>query len=156
MALFYAGGPREIEHGKPASAFSRGDLLMFNSGSSISQCDNLFVAGGIIAGVALSMSTESVADKVPYIVAKPDTRFWVQAAPDVAGAAQRGNVSDLSIMATDGWELVSSTKSAIALVRSESSTDASIVQRDTESNDSWVIISIVSTTLGVGVGAGAT
>jgi hypothetical protein len=147
MALYYAGGPRYIQHAKPVSAFSGHDLLQYDSGSSLSYCDALFVAGGIVAGVALSSSTESVSDKVPYIVALPDTRFWITATAANAGAAQRGLVVDVSPASGD-WELGSSTNTAIAYVWSESSTDASIVQRDKESNDSWVIISFVSTSLG--------
>lgn len=152
MALFYAGGPMEIEHGKPASAFSKGDLLQFDSGSSLSFADARFAAGTIIAGVALSSSIESVADKVPYIVAKPETRFWITATAANAQAAMKSQVLDLGPASGD-WEVASSTNSKIVTVRSESSTDASIQQRDSESNDSWVIVSITSTLLGAGVGA---
>lgn len=153
MALYYAGGDCEIRHGKPASAFSKGDLIVFNSGSSLSYADVLFAAGTIIAGVALSSSTESYNDLVPYIVAKPETRFWISATAAAAQAAQRGTTSDLSAAGTANWQYGTSQNSAIALVRSESSTDPTIAQRDKESANSWVIISLVSTTLGVGAGA---
>ena len=156
MALYYAGGPLEIEHGKPASAFSRGDLLQFTtSSSSLSYADVLAAAGQIIAGVALSSSTESVSDKVPYIVAQPLTRFWITATPASAGSATRGYTSELSAHGSRDWQLgdINSSVTNNALVRSESSTDATIVQRDLESNLSWVIISLVSTTLGMGSGA---
>jgi hypothetical protein len=144
MALYYAGGPRYVQHSKPVSAFSRGDLLCFDSGSSTSYCDALFTAGVEVVGVALSSSTESVSDKVPYILAHPDTRFWITATAANAGAAQRGKTVDLTPASGD-WELaVSSTNSAIAYIWSESSTDATIQSRDSESNDSWVIVSIVS------------
>lgn len=152
MELYYAGGPRIVMHNKPASAFSRGDLLCYNSGSSLSFADTLFTAGIELAGVALSSSTESVSDKVPYIVAHPDTRFWVTATAANAGAAQRGKTVDL-LPASGDWELATaSTNSAIAYIWSESSTDATLQQRDTESADSWVIISIVSSPA-AGVGA---
>jgi hypothetical protein len=154
MALSYAGGPLEIEHGKPLSAFSKGDLLQF-SDSSLSYADVLQAAGSVIAGVALSSSTESVSDKVPYIVAQPLTRFWITATINSAGSATRGYTSELSAHGSGDWQLgdINSSLTNNALVRSESSTDATIAQRDKESNKSWVIISIVSTTLGVGSGA---
>ena len=151
--LHYAGGPLEIRNGKPASAFSKGDLLVFDSGSSLSYADVLFAAGSIIAGVALSSSTESRRDLVPYVVAKPETKFWIEATPAAAQAARVGVTSDLSADGTGNWQLGTSQNSAIALVRSESSEDASIQQRDSESDSSWVIVSLVSTTLGVGSGA---
>ena len=157
MALYYAGGPLEIRHAKPASAFSRGDLLDFSvSDSSLSYADVLAAAGQRTAGVALSSSTESVQDKVPYIVAQPLTRFWITATAASAGSATRGYTSELSAHGSGDWQLgdiAGSNTTANALVRSESSTDPTIVQKDKESSKSWVIISLVSTTLGVGAGA---
>jgi len=156
MALYYAGGPLEIRHGKPASAFSRGDLLDFTaSSSSLSYADVLAAAGQRTAGVALSSSTESVNDEVPYIVAQPLTRFWITATPASAGSATRGYTSELSAHGSGDWQLgdANSGLTLNALVRSESSTDPTIVQRDSESNKSWVIISLISTTLGMGSGA---
>ena len=155
--LTYAGGPLEIRHGKPASAFARGAILQFTSGSSLSHLDTLQTASCIIAGVALSSSTESVGSKVPYIVAQPLTRFWITATTAAANAAQRGTTSDVSVSAVasteSAFEYGTSGNSSMLLVRSESSTDASIVQRDKESANSWVIVSIVSTTLGSGAHA---
>jgi len=157
MALYYAGGPLEIRHAKPASAFSRGDLLDFSvSDSSLSYADVLAAAGQRTAGVALSSSTESVQDKVPYIVAQPLTRFWITATAASAGSATRGYTSELSAHGSADWQFgdQNSALTNNCLCRSESSTDPSIVQRDKESSKSWVIVSLVSTTLGMGAGAG--
>ncbi len=144
MALFYAGGTHIVNHAKPASAFSKGDLLELNSGSSLSYADQLHVAGQILAGVALSSSTESVQDKVPYLVAHPDTKFWITATAANAGAASRFVNYDITPASGDHELAAGSQLSSIALVWSTSSEDASIVKRDADSADSWVIISIVS------------
>lgn len=145
MALYYHSGPHIVEHGKPASAFSKGDLLEWNSSSSLSYADALF-AGSIIAGVALSCSTSSVDDKVPFLLPTPTTKFWTTATAANSQAVARFNIYDLSPASGD-WELGSSQNSSLAVVWSTSSEDATIVERDSESADSWVVISINSTPL---------
>ena len=84
MALTYAGGPLKIKNSRPKSAFSRGDVIMFDSASSLSFANPLGTAASEYAGVAISSSTESYRSKVPYIVAQPMTEFWVTIA---AGSA---------------------------------------------------------------------
>jgi len=143
MALYYHSGPHIVEHGKPKSAFSRGDLLEVDSASSLSYADALFAGANVFVGVALSSSTESVSDKVPYLIAHPDTRFWITSTAAVANAVSKFSVVDLTPVSGD-WELTNSGNTAMALVWSTSSEDADIVTRNTESADSWNVISIVS------------
>ena len=101
----------------------------------------------------MSSSTESVSDDVPYLVPLPTTKFWITATAANAQIASRGVAYDV-LPASGDWELASaSTITAIGLVFSTSSEDAAIQQRDTESADSWVVISIVSTPVSTAPGA---
>jgi len=71
----YAYGSRIIRAAIPASAFSEGDLLMYNSASSLSRIPATFASGVDIAGVALSASTASYQNKVSYLIPNFDTVF---------------------------------------------------------------------------------
>lgn len=148
MALYYHSGPHIIEHGKPKSAFSRGDLLEVDSASSLSYADALLAGGNYIVGVALSSSTESVDNRVPYLVAHPQTRFYVTATAAAANALSKFSVVDLAPASGD-WEVTNSANTSICVVWSTASEDADIVQRNTESADSWVVVSILSSVFNV-------
>ena len=86
FGLVPASGDIEILSAKPASAFSRGDLLMFTSASSLSGMNLLQPSTASIAGVALSASTESYRDEVSYAVAKPNTTFNISLATSLEGS----------------------------------------------------------------------
>lgn len=79
--LWYAHGPFRATEGIPASTFSKGDILMYTSASSLSRIPTSTasvgaLANGHVIGVAMAASTESYNNKVPYIVADRDTVFW--------------------------------------------------------------------------------
>lgn len=76
-----AEGPVYVREGKPASAFSRGDVLMLNSASSLSRIPPLFPAGAVIVGVALADSTKSINNKVTYAIPHSETVFWSTCTP---------------------------------------------------------------------------
>jgi hypothetical protein len=77
MAIRYARGPLVIMEARPASAFSRGDLVMFDSTSSLSAMNVLTpLAATKLAGVAMSASTASINGKVPYFIPQEDTVMW--------------------------------------------------------------------------------
>lgn len=89
----YAGGPYRETWGKPASAFSAGNVLEFNSSSSLSAA-NLTLANKYV-GVALTDSDKSDSQgRVPYVVILPNTRFWAKTAADVASTYTEGSSWD--------------------------------------------------------------
>lgn len=74
--LRYAFGPADIEEAIAASAFSKGDLLVYDSTSSLSRAPVATLGSIDIAGVALAPSLQSFRNQVPFIKAGPDTVFW--------------------------------------------------------------------------------
>lgn len=78
--FWFAGGKsHRIETSIPSSAFSKGDLLLFDSNSSLSRvpwASSPGLASGDILGVALSDSIDSINNQVSFLVPGPDTLFW--------------------------------------------------------------------------------
>lgn len=78
--LHYAEGTFEMRVGKPASAFSKGDLLVLNSSSSLSRIA-IIETGADIVGVAACSSLQSVDNLCTYLVPGFDTIFWSACTP---------------------------------------------------------------------------
>ena len=98
--LRYAKGDYDTREVKPSSAFSKGDVLMLTSVSSVSRINPYAISTtNFVAGVALSESIDSIADKVVVLVPKDDTEFWI---PVAAG-------STLTAGATSGLSFVVGT-----------------------------------------------
>lgn len=76
VSYAYGGDVPEILNARPGSAFSQGDPLVLDSSSSLSFMNILAPAGMEIIGVALSASTASYRNLVPYVLVKPETVFW--------------------------------------------------------------------------------
>lgn len=79
--LWYASGPCRESTGIPASAFSKGDILMYTSASSLSRIATSSqsvgaLANGTIVGIAKADSLESIDNQVPYIVLTQQTVLW--------------------------------------------------------------------------------
>lgn len=84
MAIWYAYGPYEMSEAKPASAFSKGDILMYTSASSLSGLPQVAQTTGDVAGIAACDSTQSVNGKVTFVKVTPETVFWSNATPGSA------------------------------------------------------------------------
>jgi len=79
--LTYARGPARFCEAIVGSTFSKGDILMLTSTSSVSRIPTSTASVGAlatatVAGVALADSTSSLNNKVPVIMVERDTIFW--------------------------------------------------------------------------------
>jgi hypothetical protein len=94
--FWYAGGDYTTEKAKAASAFSKGDLLMLDSSSSLSRIPSVATGtyGNDIVGVALSSSLQSIDGFIPYLVPQRDTEFWASFASNIAAAMLPGQECD--------------------------------------------------------------
>lgn len=125
----YAKGTARLEHGIPSSAFSRGDLLMLTSSSSLSRVNPYAVAANAeVYGVALADSIDSVENKVGVLVPGPDCEFWV---PTNAGSTlTTGANSGVSfIVATGRYQAESGGTSVIVLTAGVADCDQSTVSK---------------------------
>jgi len=76
MALWCADPCPLISEAIPASTYSDGDLLMYDSASSLSRIPETFEDADDICGVAIGDSTESINNKCSFVIARNDTLFW--------------------------------------------------------------------------------
>jgi hypothetical protein len=119
MAFTYASGTYQTVEGKPASAFTRGDLLTLTSGSSLSRINELMVSGNDIIGVALANSSQSVNNLVPVLVPNPDTTFWASFHTATTSLVTMGLELDVSYGLPNGGQYVttSATSARVVIVR---------------------------------------
>lgn len=123
--LWYAGGPVRESTGIPASAFSKGDLLMYTSASSLSRIATSSqsigaLANGTIVGVAKADSLESLNNQVPYIVATDQTMFW----SDCTTGSQFSRGEKLDFEYTGGtFRVTTSAISPIAMIDPNGASD---------------------------------
>ena len=130
MAIYYAQGPYDLRHTVPASTFSRGDLLVFTSNSSISGLPVSTnsvgaVANGTVIGVAMADSTESVDNKVPWLVAQRHTVYW----SDATSGSQMTPGEKLDFEYTGAtFRVTTSTITPIAVIHPEGGTQEIVGQ----------------------------
>ena len=125
----YASGGYSTEQSIPASALSKGDLLTYTSTSSLSRINELMPSGADIAGIALCDSTQSIDNKVPYLVPEADTLFWASVASNFGSNLTPGFECDVAFAVANGRYYVApgSTSSVrVALVRGNADIDQSI------------------------------
>ncbi len=79
MTFIHSRGPKEEDTAIPSSAFSKGDILMYDSNSSLSRLPDPITSDGFIVGVALADSLESLDNQVPYSLAVPGS-VWLSTA----------------------------------------------------------------------------
>ena len=112
--FWYAGGDTHVfESAIPASAFSKGDLLMFDSNSSLSRLPSVATGtfGNDIAGVATSDSNDSINDQVGFIAPGADTLFWASLDSTQANANRPGTECDVYFAVANGRYFVDPTSS---------------------------------------------
>lgn len=124
--LRYSRGPFQTLEAEPSSTFSKGDLVMYDSNSSISGMDMRFPSGEDIAGVALADSVDSIAkadgiNYVPFLAPKSDTYFLSDATTGSRFTA--GTECDIGVD-SDGRPVVVSPSSA--------TTARAVIQRGTD------------------------
>lgn len=123
----YARGPRQEHWGKPASAFSAGNVLEFDSSSSLSAV-NLTLANDFV-GVAITDSDKSdSAGRVPYTVILPGTIFWAHTATNVTSTYTEGSSYDF--IANGGNHIVQSSATTARVVIAPGGNQANIDQSD--------------------------
>jgi hypothetical protein len=141
MALKYAGGPYRIARSIPASAFSAGHILMYDSASSLSGLDALLA--GQIAGVALSDSVESIDNYVAYIEANEDTLYWSDCTID----SQMTPGEELDIEITGGDHLVSTSANTPVFVVAPGGGTEDVQGQSTKSRVRGYLVSNAASTL---------
>lgn len=112
--ITFAHGPCREATGIPGSAFSKGDLLMLTSASSLSRCPDLIAAAAGIIGVAMADSLESLDNQVPYVVAQRDSVFW--ASTTTSSGFTPGQPVDLIFSAASRFYASDSANTAVARV----------------------------------------
>lgn len=107
-----------MESAIPASAFSKGDVLAYDSNSSLSRISETWPANGDIAGVAAADSIDSIDDQVPYYVPGPQTIWWASLDSATGNALRPGTEADILFDTAEGRYFVDpgSTNSVRAVI----------------------------------------
>jgi hypothetical protein len=111
----YARGPYETDERPTASAFSKGDILMLDSNSSLSRVNPYGTQDNY--AIALADSTQSIRDKCVVMIPKPDTEFWASISTALGSHLTPGVESGISFAVANGrYFLDGSTTTARAVV----------------------------------------
>ena len=116
MAFTHASGPLKVEEWKPASTFTRGDLLCFDSASSLSRINELMASGDDIIGVALSNSAQSINNRVCVGIPCADTLWWASAHSATGSAMTPGQEFDVSYGVPNGGQFVTTSTTSVRVV----------------------------------------
>lgn len=119
MSFEYASGDYFTEELKPASRFTRGDLLTLDSTSSLSRYNELGVSGNDIFGVALADSGDSINNKVPVLIPGANCLFIASAHSATGSGMTAGQEFDLSYGVPNGGQYVTTSTDTVrvAIVR---------------------------------------
>lgn len=113
--LRYAKGTVRMEAGIPSSAFSKGDILMLTSASSLSRVNPYAIAAGAeVEGIALADSIDSIDNKVTYMVPGPDAEFWLPTG--TSSTLTKGASSGVSFIVASGRYIAESGGTAVVVV----------------------------------------
>jgi hypothetical protein len=126
MAFTHASGPVIRAEFKPASAFTRGDLLCFNSSSSVSRINELMASGDDIVGVAAANSTQSINGKVVVEIPMPGSQWYASTHTATSSAMTPGQPFDVSYALANGGQYVttSATSARVVIVKGTIGTEA--------------------------------
>lgn len=123
----YAAGPYREGWGKPASAFSAGNVLEYTSTSSLSAV-NLTLANDFV-GIALTDSDKSDANgRVPFVYVQPNTEFWATTATNVASTYTEGSGWDFIL--SGGNHVLHSSATTVRVIIAPNGNQANIDQSD--------------------------
>ena len=137
--FWLAGGKTHTFHESiPASAFSKGDLLLYDgSGSSLSRvpwASSPGMAAADIVGVATSDSINSINDRVTYIRPGPDTIFWASLQSNDATALEPGLDCDVNFDVAEGRYYVDpSSTNTVRVVLVQGNTGVGSVDQSVQS-----------------------
>lgn len=125
-SLWYAYGPRETREAVPSSAFSAGDVLCYDSNSSLSRMPANFPVSLPLAGIARSASTASINNKVVYEVPQADTVYWSEAT--TGSQMTEGEPLDLEYTSALFMVSTSNNTGTVRIVRGTQDADGQSVQ----------------------------
>lgn len=101
---------------KPASAFSKGDLLLIDSTSSVSRVPETFAAGVDIYGIAMCDSTQSIDNKVPVLIPSADMVFLASTNSATGSGLTPGQECDVSYGVPNGRHYVDTSANSVRAV----------------------------------------
>lgn len=131
MTLRYADGPYRESTAIASSAFSKGDILMLDSNSSLSRLREDVASTVTIVGVALADSDQSRSDQqVPYILALDDTAFYSDVTPDTQLSPGDDLDIEFNIADRNRFHMVSSNTTPRARVAQDGGTQDVAGQSD--------------------------
>jgi hypothetical protein len=116
MSFRHASGTYKVEEWRPASAFTTGDLLMFDSTSSVSRIAELMASGVDIAGVAQCNSAQSINGRVPVLIPNADTLFWASTHSATGSGMTPGQEFDVSYALANGGQFVTTSADSVRVV----------------------------------------
>lgn len=113
----YAGGKEyDTFMAKPASAFSKGDILMLDSTSSVSRIAELYPSGTDIFGIALCDSNQSISNLVPVLLPTPDMEFLASTNSATGSGLTPGVECDISYAVANGRSYVDTSANSVRAV----------------------------------------
>jgi hypothetical protein len=113
---YWSGSPGEKFLVKPASAFSRGDLLFLDSASSASGINVLMPSGADIFAVADCDSTQSINNLCLCTIPGPDTQ-WLASTHSATGSGMTvGQEFDFSYGVPNGRYFVTTSTDSVRAV----------------------------------------
>ena len=130
---YYSGPEGDVVEIKPASAFTRGDLIMLTSASSASRIGELMASGNDIFGVAEADSSKSINNVVPVRIPDADTVFVASAHSATGSAMTTGQEFDVSYAIANGGQYVTTSADSVRVVIVRGTTGLNAMDQSTTS-----------------------